>query len=123
MIVCFLVEPAWLARPRFVNGGVKTLRRKFPALDHELPCPLDRFLLEIITEAPVTEHLKKGVMIGVESDVFEVVMFPSGTNAFLRVGYARGLPRRLLWAEENGHELIHSGIGEKEIRRVRHERR
>ena len=50
-------------------------------------------------------------------------MFPSSANAFLRVGHARRLPRRLLLAEKNGHELIHPGVGEKQIGRVRHERR
>ena len=46
-------------------------------------------------------------------------MFPAGANAFLRVGHARRLPRRLLLSEKNRHELVHAGIGEKQIRRVR----
>ena len=112
MVVRFLIELARLARTGFVNGGVESLRRKFPALDHEFPRPFDRFLLEIITEAPVAEHLEKGVVISVEPDVFEIVMFPAGADAFLRVGHARRLPRRLLLAEKNGHELIHPGVGE-----------
>ena len=62
-------------------------------------------------------------MICVESDVFEVVMFPSGANAFLRVGDARRIPRRFFLTEKNGHELIHAGIGEKQIGRLWHERR
>ena len=84
------------------STGVKTLRRKFPAFNREFPRPLDRFLLEIIAEAPIAEHLEKGVVISVEPDVFEVVMFPSGANAFLRVGHARRLPRRLLWPRKMG---------------------
>src|SRR5436309_9233156 len=123
MIVRFLIELAWLVRPGLVNGRVKTLRRKFPALDHEFPRPFDRFLLEIITEAPIAQHLEKGVVISVEPDVFEVVMFPPCADAFLRVDHARRLPGRLLLAEKNGHELIHAGVGEKEIWRIRHERR
>src|SRR5439155_17429635 len=95
-----------------IDGGVETLRRKFPALDHKFPGPFDRFLLEIITEAPVAQHLKKGVVICVEADIFEVVMFPSSANALLRVGHAGWLPRGLLLAEKNGHELIHPGVGE-----------
>ena len=89
--------------------------------DHELPRPFDRFLLEIITEAPIAQHLEKSVVISVEPDVFEIVVFPPGANAFLRVDNARRLPGRLLLAEKNGHELIHAGVGEKQIRRVRHE--
>src|SRR5258705_2607172 len=106
-----------------VNGGVKTLRRKFPALDHEFPRPFDRFLLEIITETPIAQHLEKSVVISVEPDVFEIVVFPSGADTLLRVGHARRLPRRLLLTEKNGHELIHAGVGEKQIRRVWHKRR
>src|SRR5438876_8999906 len=113
MIVRFLIELARLARPGFVNGGVETLRRKFPTFDHELPRPLDRFLLEIITETPIAQHLEKSVVISVEPDVFEIVMFATSADAFLRVSHARRLPRRLLLAEKNGHELVHPGVGEK----------
>src|SRR5205085_4709686 len=74
MLVCLLVELAWLARPGFVNGRVKPLRRKFPPLNHQFPCPFDRFLLEIIAEAPVAEHLEKGVVIRVEPYIFEIVV-------------------------------------------------
>src|SRR5437667_5393623 len=123
MIVRFLVELSRLTGPRFVNGRVNSLRRESPAFNNKLPRPLDRLLLEIITEAPIPQHLKKGVMICVESDVFEVVMFPSGANAFLRVGDARRIPRRFLLSEKNGHELVHASIGEKQIGRVWHERR
>ena len=50
-------------------------------------------------------------------------MFPPGANAFLRVGHARRSPRRVLLAEKNGHELIHASVGEKQVGRIRHERR
>ena len=36
------------------------------------------------------------MVIGVEADVFEVVVLAAGANAFLRVGHARRIPRRLL---------------------------
>ena len=64
------------------SGNPQTLDEKFPG-------PIDRFLLEIIAETPVAEHLEKGVVIGVEADVFEVVVFAAGADAFLRVGGAR----------------------------------
>ena len=122
MIVRFLVELARLARPRLVNRRVKPLRRKFPALDHQLPRPLDRFLLEVIAEAPVAEHLEERVVIRVEPDIIEIVMFAAGANAFLRVGDARRIPRRLLLPEKNRDELVHPGVREKQIRRIRQER-
>ena len=71
-------------------------------------------------------------MIGVEADIIEVVVFASGTDAFLRVCGSevrtceRASPfrnvRRFL-AEKKWDELIHAGIREKEIRRIRHEAR
>src|ERR1700730_15168069 len=98
----FLVELAWLVLSRLVNGRVKPLRWKFPAADHKIPRPFDGFLFEIIAKAPVAEHLEKGVVIGVQPDVFEVVMFAAGANTFLRVGHARRIPWRPLLAEKNG---------------------
>ena len=50
-------------------------------------------------------------------------MFAAGANAFLGVNDARRIPRRFFLAEENGHELIHAGVGEKQIGGGRHERR
>ncbi len=122
MIVRFLVELARLARPRFVNRRVKTLRRKFPALDHQFPRPVDRFLLEVIAEAPVAEHLEERVVIRIESDVIQIVMLPAGPDALLGVDDAGRIPRRLLLAEKNGDELVHAGIREKQVRRVRQQR-
>jgi hypothetical protein len=49
-------------------------------------------------------------------------MFSTGANTFLGVGHARRLPRRFLLAKKNRHELVHAGVGEKEIGRVRQQR-
>ena len=43
--------------------------------------------------------------------------------AFLGVGGARRIEAGPLLTEENRHELVHAGVGEKEIRRVRQEGR
>jgi hypothetical protein len=118
MIVRVLIEFTRLAGTWFVHGRVKSLRRKFPAIDHKLPRAFDRFLFEIIAKAPVAEHFEKGVVIGVESDIFEVVMFASGADAFLSVSNSRRIPRRFLLAEKDRHELVHAGVREKQIRCV-----
>ena len=86
MVVRFLVELARVARAGFVDGGVEALRREFPALDDEFPRPLDGLLFEVIAEAPVAEHLEERVVIGVEPDVIEVVVFAAGADALLGVG-------------------------------------
>jgi hypothetical protein len=54
------------------------------------------------------------VVVSVEPDVIEVVMLASGANAFLGIGGALE-SCRLLLSEENRHELVHAGVGEKEI--------
>jgi hypothetical protein len=122
VVVRFLVELTRLAGPGFVNGRVKPLARKFPSVDDQLPGPVDRFLFEVIAEAPIPQHLKKGVVIGVEPDVIEIVMLPAGANTLLRVDDARRVPGRFLLPEENRDELVHPGIGEKQVRRVRQKR-
>src|SRR5262249_27223935 len=83
----------------------------------------DRFFFKIIAETPVAEHLEKRVVIRVEADIFEVVMFSSGANAFLRIHDAGRVPERLLLPEKNRHELVHAGIREQQIRRVGQKRR
>src|SRR6266446_5017191 len=117
MIVRFLIELARFAQSRSVNGRVKPLRRKLPAADDQLPGPLDRFTFEVVTEAPVAEHLEKRVVIGVEPDILEVVVFAAGPNAFLRVSNPWRIPRGLSFAQKNRDELIHPRIREKQIRR------
>src|SRR5438874_1658828 len=118
MVVRFLIEHARFAWSRLVNGCIKSLRRQSPASDHELPRPLDRFLLEIIAKTPVAEHFEESVVIGIEPNVFEIVMLATGANAFLRVSHARWLPGRLLLAQKNRHELVHARVGEEQIRGV-----
>jgi hypothetical protein len=63
------------------------------------------------------------VVVRVETNVFEIIMFPTGANAFLRVGHARGTPLWFFLAKKDRHELVHAGIREKQIRRVRQQRR
>ena len=121
MIMRFLVELARLVRPGLVNGGVEALGGKLPAPNDQFPRPVDRFLFEVVAEAPVAEHLEKRVVIGVESDVVEVVMLAAGADAFLGVGGARWIEAGSLLAEKDRHELVHAGVGEEQIRRVRQE--
>ena len=119
MIVRFLIEFTRFVRLGKINRGIKTLGRQFPALHHQFPCPLDRFFFEIIPKAPVPEHFKKGVMIVIEPDVFQIVMLSTSANTFLGVRYPRWVPWHFLLSEKNRDELVHPGIGEKQIRRVR----
>ena len=114
-----------------VNGGIDALGGEFPAVDDELPRPADGFLFEVVAEGPVAEHLEEGVVVGVEADVIEVVVLAAGADALLCVGgagvaagdCARPFAHvRAAFAEEDGDELVHARVGEKEVRRIRHER-
>ena len=118
MLMRFRIELRRFVRPGAIDGGVETFRRKSPTPNDQLPGPFDRFLLEIIAKAPVPEHLEKGVVIGVESDVVEIVVFASSPDAFLGVGGARRIPSGLLLAEKDRDELIHPRVGEKQVGRV-----
>ena len=122
VLVGLAVEAGGVAGAGRVDGGVDARGGKFPAADDEFPRPLDRLLLEVIAEGPVAEHLEKRVVIGVEADVLEVVVLAAGADAFLRVGGARGLVGARRLAEENGHELVHARVGEKQVRRVGQQR-
>ena len=61
-------------------------------------------------------------MVGVEADVFEVVVFAASADALLRVRGAGGqsfvqnagpgVHVRAALTEEDGHELVHARIGE-----------
>src|SRR5713101_7578893 len=53
--------------PQFVFGQT-------PHGGEQLPSPRDRLFLVIVAERPIAEHLKEGVVIGVSSHLFEIIM-------------------------------------------------
>src|SRR5207244_8007056 len=72
---------------RLVPGkyrGVKPFLVQIPNFGQQLPGPGDGFFLEVIAEGPISEHLKKRVVIGVLADIFKIVMLAAGANALLR---------------------------------------
>jgi hypothetical protein len=128
----FLVAGGGVAQGgiRLVDGGVEALGWEMPHIDDELPSPLDGFLFEIVAKGPVPKHFKKGVVIGVEPYVLQVVVFASGADAFLRVrcprvqgGCCSGPAGNVggLLAEEDRHKLVHARIGEEQVGGVRQE--
>ena len=74
---------------------------------------MDCLLFKIITKGPVAEHLKKSVVVCVESHVIEIIVLPPGANAFLGVGGTPGGVRAFFFTKKNGHELVHARIGKK----------
>jgi hypothetical protein len=71
-------------------------------LEDELPCKLNRALLEVLTEREVAEHLEERQMRSVEPDLVDVIR----AEALLH-GRQQEC-RRLLAAEEERHQRLHS---------------
>ena len=101
-----------LSRIAFEPGGIKTGGIDLEHIGEQGPRPVDRFFFEVITERPVPEHLKERVVIGVMSDVFEVVVLSSGSNAFLTIDGPCIGPIAL--SEKDIFELIHASVREQE---------
>src|SRR5271157_3802593 len=66
-----------------VNGNPEFLLRKPHFFREEIPSPENRFLFEIVTKGKIPEHLKKCVMAGRVTDVFQVIVLSTGADALL----------------------------------------
>ena len=97
-------------------SSVQPIRLQPPAIDQQLPGPLDCFGFEVIAERPIAEHLKKRVVIRIVPDVVEVVVLAAGTDALLRIRCSRVLA--LARAQKHVLELVHPRIGEQQRRVV-----
>lgn len=111
-VVGFLVKFGGVAFRGHIDGGVESVGGEAPAFDDEFPGPGDGFFLEVISEGPVAEHFEEGVVVGVVTDVLEVVVFAAGAEALLGVGGTGGGVGGLFGAEEVGDELVHPGVYE-----------
>ncbi len=85
-----------------VTGNSQPLRKQFPG-------PADGFILEIVAERPISQHLKHCMMIGIQPHLFQVVVLPRHPETFLSVG--NPLPAHRLIAQKNILELVHPCIG------------
>ena len=117
-LVGFFVKCCWVICCRFIYGGEQAVGREFPSFNKEFPCPLDGFLFEIIAEAPVAEHFKKGVVVCIEADIIEVVVFSACTNAFLGVGGTGWVVGARDLSKKNWDKLIHPSVGEEQVGRM-----
>ena len=67
--------------------------------------------LEIVTKGPISKHLEESVVVHVFSNVIEVIVFPSGPDALLRVHsphIASHITVGVHSAKENRFELEHT---------------
>ncbi len=116
----FLVEFGRVAFSGFVYGRVEAFGREFPNIHKQFPAPFDGFFFEVVSERPVAEHLEEGVVVGVETDVLQVVVLASGSDAFL--GVCGPGVWGFLVPEKIRDELVHPGVGEEKIGRFREKR-
>ena len=65
-----------------VNGRIETVCRDSYAFSQELPCPVDRFCLEVIAKGEVSQHFEECAMAGCLTDIFDI----AGTDTFLACG-------------------------------------
>ncbi len=104
------VECGPVLRGTLEHCRVEPVLVNFIDLCQEFPRPVDCLVLEIVPEAPVSEHLKHRVVVGVMPYLLKVVVFPADPQALLAVRGAR----EWCWAiaEEPVLELVHSGVCE-----------
>ena len=94
------------------NGDVELVFGEAVVLGDEVPGELDGFGFEVVAEGEVAEHFEESVVAAGVADVFEIVVFAAGADAFLRGGGAGVVAR--FEALENLLELVHAGVGEEQ---------
>ena len=67
---------------------------------------------EVVAEGEVAEHFEERVVAAGVADVFEIVVFAAGADAFLGGGGA--VVVAAFEAQENLLELVHAGVGEEQ---------
>src|SRR5437588_672316 len=93
-----------------VDAGPKATLVEPQVLGQEVIRVRDRFLLEVLAEGEVPQHLKKGQMVPVGAHQIDI----HGTKNLLAGGRPR--VRRFGLAQEIGLELHHAGTGEQQRR-------
>ena len=90
-----------------INRDVQAVSGNLEFLGQELPRPGNDFLLEVILEAEVAQHLKEAAMAGRDADALNI----RGADTLLAGGHA--MPRRLLLAEEPFFHRRHAGVDQQ----------
>ena len=95
-------------------SSIKSVFRYSQLLYQKLVAPLNCLFFKIVSEWPVTKHLKHGMMVCVVPDFLKVIMFAWYPETFL--GICNSLIYRLFISQENILELIHPGICKQKSR-------
>ena len=113
-----LAASSSFGKPSFASPSkTVTYKRSFGIFinfSQQFPAPCNRFFFKIIAKTPVAQHFKHGVMIGIHTYFFQVVMFSAYPQTFLRIRNA--FIRRFLFPRKIILELVHTCIGEHQCR-------
>ena len=93
-----------------IDGGIQPVRIQSHPFrgGQEFPAPGDGFLLEVVAEGEVAQHLEEGAVTSRFADVLDV----AGADALL--AGADPVPRRFLFALEPGLHRRHAGVDEQQ---------
>jgi len=72
-----------LLRTSLEDRRIKPLLGQTIHFGQQLPCPLDRLFLEVISERPVSQHLEHRVMVRIVSHLFQIVVLTRHAQALL----------------------------------------
>ena len=97
------------------HGDIQILWVQFQHINQIFPCHINGALLEIITKAPVAQHLEHRVVIGVVAYLFQVIMLAANAQTLLCIGSATWF--WVACSQDNIFPLVHAGVG-KHQRRV-----
>src|SRR3990172_2290999 len=95
-----------------INGNPELVSVDFVLLGHKVPCEWDGLRLEIVSKGEISKHFKERVMPGCLANIFQIVVFATGADTFLRAGGTHIVP--LFISQKNFLELIHAGVGEQQ---------
>src|SRR5690554_7508710 len=82
----FVITAQVVIAASFKNGSIKAFGRQSHSSDEELPCPVDCFFFEIIAKRSVAKHFEHCVVVGIEANLFQVVMLPRHPQTLLSIG-------------------------------------
>ena len=94
----------------FKYRGIEARFIDFIHIRQQLPGPVDGFLFEVISERPVSQHLKHGVMVGIVAHFLQIIVLARNPEALLYVSHTGCC--RCFHAQKDILKLVHSGIGE-----------
>ena len=105
-----------LLRRTLENGHVEVIGIQLQHIYQILPGHIDGTFLEIVAEAPVSQHLEHRMVVGVVTYLFQIVMLSANSQTLLRVCGTEC--KRGGVAQEYIFELVHSRVCEHQRRVV-----